>query len=788
MPIFITSLATLAYASLTAQVNDGPANNVPFTQIHIKDRFWTPRQEVNQRSSVWHCLEELEKTGDLQNFRIVAKGGHTGHSGFVFQDSDVYKVLEGAADSLATNRDAKLDQKLDEIIALIASAQMADGYVDTFYQITAPDERFTNLRDNHELYCAGHLIEAAVAHFQATGKKNLLAIATKYADLLNKKFGPDSGKIAYCGHPELELALVKLSHVTNEPRYFALAQKLVMTRGSKFFATEHDTPLADYDGTYWLDDVPITQHKEIKGHAVRAAYLMSGTTDVARENGDPALAKMLDRVWRNVTQKRIFLTGGIGPSGSNEGFTVDYDLPNESAYQETCASIAMAMWGYRMGMLHTDAKYFDAVENSLYNATLAGVALDGKHFFYVNPLASRGNHHRQEWFDCACCPPNALRTIAAVGGYAYGQRGDRVYVNLYLPGSVDLKVGNQNVKLSVAGDYPWNGHLTLKPEVKESTHLDLRLRIPGWVSGAKLTVNRAAVSGAKVENGYFVVDRTWNAGDSVEVDFPMPVDRVAANPQVKDDQLHLAVRRGPLVYCAEAVDQSSPVSELVLPADASLKPSWKGDLLGGVEVLEGSAERVSPTEWDHTLYQSISKPQPTAVKLIPYCDWDNRKAGQMAIWFPTTPPPDPVGGAEVHAKIDSSFFSGNSQTEGIHDGVEPRSSGEQPQKLFHWWPHKGTQEWVSYTWTKPISVKGVRVYWFDDTGRGECRLPDSWSLETLQGDKWVPVDATVFPVQGSQWNEVSFAPIQTKALRLVVKLKQGWAAGVRQWKVIEADE
>jgi len=428
------------------------------------------------------------------------------------------------------------------------------------------------------------------------------------------------------------------------------------------------------------------------------------------------------------------------------------------------------------------------VENSLYNATLAGVALDGKHFFYVNPLASRGGHHRQEWFDCACCPPNALRTIAAIGGYAYGQRDDRVYVNLYMPGSVDLTVQGKPLSLTVTGDYPWNGHLGITPKVSSPTHVDLRLRIPGWVTGAKLTVNHTVVSEPEIKNGYFVVDRTWNPGDSVDVDFPMPVDRVAANPQVKDDQHHLAVRRGPLVYCAEAVDQTAPVSELILPPDSALKPTWKGDVLGGIEVLEGAAERAPITEWEHTLYQTAPKPQPVAVRLVPYCDWDNRKPGAMEIWFPTTPPEGRFGGPEVKAKLSASFISGNSQPEGINDGTEPKSSGEQPQKLFHFWPHKGTQEWVSYSWTKPVNVKAVRVFWFDDTGRGECRLPESWSLERLEDGKWVLINASAYAVKGDQWCEVEFPAVSTSALRLKVKLKEGWSAGIRQWKVVEADE
>jgi len=761
---------------------------VSFTNVRVQDRFWSMRQQVNQKVSAIHELDELVKTGDLGNFQLAAEGKTTGRKGYVFQDSDVYKVIEGAADTLSNHPDPELDKRLDNIISLISKAQMPDGYLNTYYQVTEPGQRFTNLRDNHELYCAGHLMEAAVAHYAATGKKSLLNVAVKFADLLDKRYGPESGRLGYGGHPELELALVKLSHATHEHRYFALAEKLIKTRGSHFFAKEHDTPEQDYDGTYWIDDVPITEHREIKGHAVRAAYLMSGATDVVRENPDPAIEKMLGRVWNNVINKRIFVTGGIGPSGSNEGFTVDYDLPNLSAYQETCASIAMAMWGYRMGMLKGDGKYFDAVENALYNGMLAGVSLKGDQFFYVNPLASRGTHHRQAWFDCACCPPNVLRTVSTIGGYAYATKGSDLYVNLYLPGSADIALPNQKVHLIVKGDYPWNGHLQIQPEVTKSAAFGLKLRVPGWCSSAQLAVNGKQVSLPVRDHGYLVVNRTWAKGDTVDLNLDMPVDRVAANPQVKEDIGRLAVRRGPLVYCAEGIDQTVPVDNIVLPIDAKLKAKWRSDILTGLVEVEGIGEKVADQDWNHRLYQAASKPEPVAVRMIPYCYWDNRKASPMEIWLPSTPPNPKTGGLEAQAKLTASYISGNSQPEGINDGIEPKSSGEQPNRLMHFWPHKGTDEWVAYTWKSPVAIKGIKVYWFDDTGRGECRLPDSWRLEQLIGDQWVAVDAKAFPVEKDKWCEVNFDTIKTTSLRLSIKMKSGWAAGVRQWKIVEDED
>ena len=761
---------------------------ISYRQVKIEDRFWARRQEINRKGSVPHSLDELVKTGDLANFKLAAEGALSGRKGFVFQDSDAFKVIEGVADTLATHPDAALDAKLDEIIAVIAKAQMPDGYLNTYYQITEPGRRFTNLRDNHELYCAGHLIEAAVAHFEATGKRNLLNVATKYADLLNTRYGPESGQLGYCGHPELELALVKLANATGDQKYFALANRLVTTRGSHFFAKEHNTPEADYDGVYWLDDVPITEHKEIKGHAVRAAYLMSGATDVVRQTGDPKIEKMLGKVWNNVIDRRIFLTGGIGPSGSNEGFTVDYDLPNLSAYQETCASVAMAMWGYRMGLLHADAKYFDAVENALYNAMLAGVSQDGTKFFYVNPLASTGNHHRQAWFDCACCPPNVLRTVATIGGYAYAQRGKDLFVNLYMPGGVDSNLDGKTVHFDVKGDYPWDGRIQITPRVNSSTNCALHLRIPAWCESPSLKVNGQLVAQPRLENGYYVVDRTWNRGDSAEINLPMPVQRVEANPQVKEDLGRLAVRRGPLIYCAEAMDQAAPVDEIILPREAKLKPEWRRDLFGGITEVVGLGVRVPRKEWNKELYQTAASAEATPVRLIPYCDWDNRKPGAMQVWMPVTPPLPRVGGPEIRAKVGISYLSGNAQLDGINDGSEPKSSGESTNRLTHWWPHKGTSEWVSYTWTKPVSVHGVKVYWFDDTGRGECRLPESWRLEYQVGGQWGPISGVEYPIHKDAWCEVKFPTIQATAIRLSLKMKDGWAAGVRQWKIVEDED
>jgi uncharacterized protein len=762
---------------------------VPFTDVKITDSFWAPRQETNRLASIPVNLDNLEKSGNLENLRLAAKGAKEGYRGFVFQDSDIYKALEAAAYCLSVHPDPALGKKLDELIAVVAAAQQPDGYLDSYYVVKEPGRRWTNLRDNHELYCAGHLFEAAVAHYQATGRKNLLEVATRLADHIDSVFGPPPKRLGYPGHPEIELALVKLSRVTGEPRYFNLARFFVENRGRKFFAEEHRTPLERYDGSYWQDDMPIIEHRNIKGHAVRAAYLLSGATDVAAETRDPALLRMLNRVWRNTTEKNMYLTGGIGPSAHNEGFTQDYDLPNLTAYQETCATVALALWNHRLALLYGDAKYADVVERALYNGVLAGVSQDGTRFFYVNPLESQGNHHRSPWFGCACCPPNVARTVAAVGGYAYATSDDALWVNLFIQGRVQAKVGGQAVALEVQTAYPWEGKVTFKFQLDRAAKFTLRLRKPGWCGEPSLTINRAMDADTLIENGYQVLTREWKDGDIVELDLPMPVQRVAAHPNVKSDQGLLALQRGPLVYCLEACDQPEPLASLYLPANARLVAQMDRSLLGGVVVLKGTAELAGEQDWTRKLYAPVAAAKQVPITAIPYYAWDNRQAGPMKVWLPETQPPVMVGGLETRAKVSVSFANNNSQPQGINDGVEPKSSGDQPAALCHWWPHRNSDEWAQYTWPKPVRVNGARAYWFDDTGRGACRLPASWQIQYREGGAWKPMLVQgEYPVAKDRWCEVKFGPVTTTALRLVVKLQPEWAAGVHEWKVMEVEE
>ena len=535
--------------------------------------------------------------------------------------------------------------------------------------------------------------------------------------------------------------------------------------------------------------MPICDHKNIKGHAVRACYLLSGATDVAAETRDPALLKMLHRVWRNTTERNMYLTGGIGPSAHNEGFTVDYDLPNLTAYQETCATIALAQWNHRLALLYGDAKYADVVERALYNGVLAGVSQDGTKFFYVNPLESRGTHHRSPWFGCACCPPNVARTLASLGGYAYAVSEDALWVNLYLQGAAVAKVRGQEVPLSVTTDYPWEGKVALRPLPASPTKFELRLRLPGWCEGATVAVNKQKVAKPVIERGYLVLARTWRKGDVVELNLPMPVERMAAHPNVKDNLGQLALQRGPLVYCLEACDHPEPLASLYLPANAELKAEKAKDLLGGVVTVKGSAEVASEPEWTRKLYQAAAPSRHTPLTAIPYYAWDNRNPGAMKVWLPIAPPPPRANGLEAQAKVTVSFANNNSQPQGLNDGVEPKSSGDHPAALCHWWPHKGRDEWAQYTWKNPVTVNGAKVYWFDDTGRGACRLPATWQIQYLDGGEWRSVAAKgEYVIAKDQWCPVNFDPVTTTALRLSVTLQKDWAAGVQEWKVVEVEE
>jgi DUF1680 family protein len=617
---------------------------VPFTQVTIADEFWAPRLETNRSATLPIEYEQCRDTGRLEAFKLNWQPGQEPVP-HIFWDSDVAKWIEAASYSLSTHPDARLAAQLDEVAALVASAQQPDGYLNTHYTVVEPGLRWTNLRDRHELYCAGHLIEAAVAHHQATGQRTLLDVACRYADHIGRVFGPQPGqKRGYCGHEEIELALVKLYRSTGEQRYLALSQYFVDERGHQPHYYDLEARARGEDpGTYWAKTYayvqahqPVREQERVVGHAVRAMYLYSAMADLSAETGDASLLQACERLWQHLITRNLYLTGGIGPSSHNEGFTGDYDLPNESAYAETCAAVGLVFWSHRLLQLTGDGRYADVMERVLYNGALSGVSLDGARFFYVNPLASRGEHHRQPWYDCACCPPNIARLLASLGQYLYSTATAEVAVHLYVQGQARFELAGRQITIRQATRYPWDGQVELTLEPDAPLDFTLKLRLPGWCREARFTVNGDPTAiEPLLDHGYIALRRQWQPGDRVQLELDMPVERIYARPEVGQDVGAVALQRGPLVYCLEQVDQSEPVSRLRLPAGAPLASGFEPGLLGGVVVITGSAFSVDQAGWDGQLYRA-TRPglHPCALTAIPYYAWDNRAAGPMKVWLP----------------------------------------------------------------------------------------------------------------------------------------------------------
>jgi uncharacterized protein len=617
-------------------------NPVPLKHVCVADRFWAPRLEVNRTITVPHEYRMCKDTGRIDAFRLGWKPGMD-NPPHIFWDSDVGKWLEAAAYSLSTHPDPQLGELIDEVIELIAGAQQADGYLNTHYTTVEPGKRWTNLRDCHELYCAGHLIEAAVAHFEATGQRRFLDVMSRYADHIDATFGAEEGKKrGYCGHEEVELALVKLSRATGKAWYLKLAQYFVNERGRQPHYYDGEARARGEDPAKWWArsyeycqaHKPLREQSEVVGHAVRAFYIYSGMADVAALTNDAGLLAACRRLWDDATLHKLYVTGGVGPSASNEGFTRDYDLPNDTAYAETCAAIALAFFAHRMLQIEADRRYADVLERALYNGILSGVSLDGKGFFYVNPLASSGTHHRQEWFGCACCPPNVARLLASLGQYVYSTGTRALYVHLYAAGECATQMAGQAVRLRQATDYPWDGAVSVTVNTAAPAAFDLMLRIPGWCRKYTLKVNGKAVR-APLVKGYARLRRTWSDRDTVVLALAMPVERIAAHPRVQADLGKVALQRGPLVYCLEQCDNPDTLS-VMLPRKARMTARFDRKLMGGMTVIEGPAVKARAEGWKGRLYATASdaKTKPVRIKAVPYFAWDNRKPGAMTVWLP----------------------------------------------------------------------------------------------------------------------------------------------------------
>jgi len=619
---------------------------VPFTDVTIADEFWAPRIQINRKVTIPYDFTKCEETGRINNFAKAGGLMEGKFEGIRFNDSDVFKVIEGAAYSLGLYPDAELDNYLDHLIVKIAAAQEDDGYLYTCRTIDAnnlPDRagktRWSYLAHSHELYNVGHMYEAAAAHFQATGKRTFLDVAIKNADLIDRVFGPDK-KRDVPGHQEIEIGLVKLYRVTGNKKYLKLAKFFLDERGQADGRKLY--------GEYSQDHKPVVQQDTAVGHAVRAGYMYSGMADVASLTGDSAYINALDRIWQDIVSQKLYLTGGIGARHGGESFGQAYELPNKTAYCETCAAIANAMWNHRMFLLHGDAKYIDVVERIIYNGFLSGISLSGDKFFYPNPLASDGKYERSPWFDCACCPTNIVRFLPSLPGYAYARQGDTLYVNLFISGSAAAKLGSNTVQLTQQTHYPWEGDVRIAVEPERSAEFTICIRVPGWVQNrpvpsdlyrylttskekATLKVNDEVLD-LNIDKGFARISRKWNKGDVIDICFPMLIRRVLCNENVKENVGRVALECGPIVYCAEWLDNGGQVHNLVLSDSVLLKAEHHEDILHGVTVIRGKA---------HSLYSStggkytVTKEQDLLA--IPYYAWAHRGAGQMAVWLRKSP-------------------------------------------------------------------------------------------------------------------------------------------------------
>ncbi len=602
---------------------------LPMGSVQLSSGFWVPRLSMLQEVTLPTQYEILEETGRIDNFRRAAGKINQDFKGRYYNDSDVYKWLEGAILSLAIQKSHRIESLVDKVIDEIIAAQGSDGYLNTYFTFERKRERWTDIANKHELYCAGHLIQAAIAHQRVTGSDRFLRVALRFADHIYNIFG-DEKRAAAPGHPEIEMALTELYRLTGDQRYLRLAQWFLDNRGKGLV-----------DGTvYHIDHLPFRELPEIVGHAVMSLYLNSGATDVYGETGDETLLNALKRLWDNMVSKKMYITGGVGARHEGESFGDDYELPNCRAYAETCAAIANVMWNWRMLLISGEAKFVDVLEVALYNGALAGISLSGREYFYVNPLADRGGHRRQDWFDCACCPTNIVRLLASVPHYLYSQSSAGIWVHTYAGNTAKFNFKGMNIRIEERTRYPWDGDIELTVYPEEETMFALFVRIPGWCDEPTVRVNGRVVSEDVVPGSYLCIERSWQAGDTIQITLPMPIQKIIAHPWVRENAGRVALKRGPIVYCLEQDDHPDcDVWNIALPLDAELRSEWDPDLLGGVMLLRGMGLALDRSKWEGRLYsaESIAESTTTSVMVtaIPYYSWANRSSGPMTVWIET---------------------------------------------------------------------------------------------------------------------------------------------------------
>ncbi|MBP5196561.1 MAG: glycoside hydrolase family 127 protein [Bacteroidaceae bacterium] len=816
-----------AVCVLCLHAENYPITPVPFTQVKIApSTFWGQRLTASREVTVPLAFSKCEETGRYRNFEIAADqlaGKDTRDvkvGGYSFDDTDVYKTIEGCSYLLQTFPDLKLtisvpDSKngkgwqrtvvakayMDSVLAIVKTAQEKDGYLYTSRTMNpahphdwAGKERWEKVEDlSHEFYNLGHMVEGAIAHYQATGETTFLNIARDYADCVMREIGEGEGQMVRVpGHQIAEMALAKLSIVTGEKKYLDMAKFFLDKRG---YTSRTDA--------YSQAHLPVVQQSEAVGHAVRAAYMYSGMADVAALTGDTSYVNAIDRIWENIVSRKMYITGGIGSTSSGEAFGRNWELPNMSAYCETCAAIGNVYVNHRLFLLHGESKYYDVLERSLYNGVISGVSLDGGAFFYPNPLESMGQHQRQPWFGCACCPSNICRFIPSIPGYVYQNKGRSLYVNLFMGNTADVMVNGRKYVLKQETQYPWDGDITLSVE-KGSGQFAMNIRIPGWVRGSvvpselyeyadgktlswSLSVNGKPLQVKVNDFGYAVIDRKWKKGDKVQIHFDMEPRLVKADEHVEADRGRVSVERGPLVYCAEWPDNDFDLGGILLnqKPQFTVMPSsvltTKDDQTYNFTGLWTRAQLLNFDETGRLTARDVR------LRLIPYYAWNHRGAGRMMVWLPqqlraTTPamPPSLASKSRLTASVTTPALGS------VNDRLLPKNAEDKSVPYYHWWPKQATTEWLQYDLPSRTKISSASVYWYDDQPWGGCAVPASWRILYRQnGGEWQAVDASAadYGVRRGALNTVRFTPVDADAVRLEVVLPESKSSGLFEWEI-----
>lgn len=805
-PLFIPlmCLPTLATPAFAQDATPHRLTPVPIKQVVIDDAFWSPRLKVWRAVTIADCFTKFEndRGGAINNFDRVRDGKTGAHAGPEWYDGLIYELIRASADFLAANPDPVLEKRLDGYINRIAAAAARDpdGYINTWTQLMAPDKRWGlnggNDVQQHDVYNAGAMIEAAVHYYRATGKDRLLQVATRLANLMTDVMGPPPKHNVVPGHSLGEEALVKLALLCREKpelktrmgvpvhddRYLKLAEFWIDNRGNHQGRRDF--------GAYAQDHEPVLQQRTIEGHAVRATLLCAGLAAAGTAAGRDDYLDEARRLWKNMVERRMYVTGGLGAVAGHEGFGPDYVLPN-NGYLETCAAVGAGFFHHNLNMSFADARYVDELERVLYNGILSGVSLKGDSYFYENPLEASKSRQRWNWHACPCCPPMFLKIMGALPGYVYAQDQTGVYVNLFLGSRAKLTVNGTPVTLRQTTRYPWDGAVRLVIHAEHEVAFALNLRLPGWCSEPSLKVNGKAVASLEKARGYARIQKKWQHGDVVDLSLPMPVQRIKAHPLVKDDIGRVAIQRGPVVYCLEAVDNGGAVRNLFIPREAPLRTQWHPDLLGGVTVIKGSAFALHRAPWPNSLYLPagmVPGITPCEFTAIPYFANANRQSGEMMVWMAeTTERAQSLSLPTLasRAQPSASHCWGSDAVDALNDQVEPSASDDTTIPRFTWWNHCGTKEWVGYDFGRPEKVSTVEVYWWDERRiKAHCRVPQSWRVLAQAAGGWKPVTgATGYMTAMDRFNRVTFDPIETRALRIEVELQAGWSAGILEWRV-----